>query len=79
MQLIISECIEGSKATTGGVLLKNLFLKIPQIQKKTAMVGCFLIKISPLGLQLSQKETPTQSFSCEYWECFSNIHFEEHL
>ena len=49
MQLIISECIEGSKATTGGVLLKNLFLKIPQIQKKTAMVGVFFNKNQSFG------------------------------
>ena len=31
------------------------------------------------GLQLYQKETPTQLFSGEYCEIFKNTYFEEHL
>ena len=30
-------------------------------------------------LQLYQKETSTQLFSCEYCEVFKNTYFEEHL
>ena len=30
------------------------------------------------GLQLYQKETPTQVFSCEFWETFKNTCSEEH-
>ena len=25
------------------------------------------------------KETPTQVFSCQYWEIFMKVFFEEHL
>ena len=31
------------------------------------------------GLQLYQKQTPTQVLSCEYCEIFKNTYFEEHL
>ena len=34
---------------------------------------------TPEGLQLYQKETPTQVFSCEYCEIFKNTYFGEHL
>ena len=26
-----------------------------------------------------KKDTPTQAFSCEFWEIFNNAHFEEHM
>ena len=35
--------------------------------------------ISGMGLQLYQKETPTQVFFCECCEVFNNTYFEEHL
>ena len=36
--------------------------------------------LEPLsGLQLYEKETPTQVFSREYCQIFKNISFEEHL
>ena len=28
---------------------------------------------------LFKKETPTQVFSCEIYECFKNTYFEDHL
>ena len=28
---------------------------------------------------ISNKETPTWMFSCEYWKIFKNTYFEEHL
>ena len=31
------------------------------------------------GLQLYEKETPTQVLCCEYCEIFKNTYFEEHL
>ena len=31
------------------------------------------------GLQLYQKETPTQVFSCKYYETFKNSFFIEHF
>ena len=31
------------------------------------------------GLQLYQKETPTEVFSCEFCEIFKNTFFREHL
>ena len=30
-------------------------------------------------LRITEKETPTQVFSCEYCENFKSTHFEEHL
>ena len=33
----------------------------------------------PSGLQLYQKETPTQVFLCEYCEIFKKTYFEKHL
>ena len=38
-----------------------------------------MLKFRLLGLQLSQKEAPTQLFFCEYCEIFKNAFFEEHL
>ena len=38
-----------------------------------------LIKLHALGLQLYQKETSTQVFSCEYCKILKNTCFEEHL
>ena len=40
--------------------------------------GCFE-KLQALGLQLCQKETTTQVFSCEYREFFKNTYLEEHM
>ena len=52
--------------------MKKLFLNILQYsQEKTCLEVSFL--------QLYQKETPTQVFSCEYWEIFKNTVFEERL
>ena len=39
----------------------------------------FLIKLQTSGLQLYQKEIPTQVFSCEICELFKNTYFEQHL
>ena len=32
-----------------------------------------------MAMQLYEKETPTQVFSCEYCEIFKNTYFEEYL
>ena len=39
----------------------------------------FLIGCRPEGVQLYQKETPTEVFSCEHCEIFKNTYFEKHL
>ena len=39
---------------------------------------CFS-KWVPEGLQLFSKETPTQLFSCEYYQIFKDTFFIEHL
>ena len=36
-------------------------------------------KVTDQGLQLYQRETPTQVCSCEYWEVFKNTYFQVHL
>ena len=43
------------------------------------MLESLFDKVASLGLQLYQKETPTQVFSCEYCELFKNNYFEKHL
>ena len=63
-------------AATRGVLLKKLFLKIPQYSQDNACVGVSLIKLQTFRLATSLKETPTQMFSCEYWN-FKNTYFEK--
>ena len=35
--------------------------------------------VGAFSLQLYEKETPTQVFSCEICEIFKNTYFEEHL
>ena len=62
------------EAATRGVFLKKVFLKISQ--KNTFVGVSFLIK---LQLQLYQKETPTQVFSCEICDIFKSTYLEEHL
>ena len=39
----------------------------------------FLIKFRLSDLLLYEKETPTQTFSCEICEIFESSYFEEHL
>ena len=39
----------------------------------------FLKSCRTKGLQLYWKETPTQLFSCEYFEIFKNTYFKKHL
>ena len=57
-----------SEAATGGVLIKKAVLKIfGKIHRNVA------------GLQLFNKETPTQMFSSEYCDIFKNTYFEGHL
>ena len=48
-----------------------MFLKILQISQENTR--------RPGGLQLYQRETPIQMFSCEVCEVFMNNYFEEHL
>ena len=46
-----------------------MFLKISQYSEKNTCWSLFLIKVQaykPKGLQLHQKKTPTQVFSCKY-------------
>ena len=44
------------------------------------MLDSLFNKVAGLeGLQLYYQETPTQVFSCEYYEIFNNTYFGEHL
>ena len=54
-----------SEAATRGVPQKKLSINISQYLKKTPV-------LESLGLQLYEKETPTQVFSCDYCEIFKN-------
>ena len=61
------------EATTGGVLLKKMYLKISQnLQENTYVKVSFLIK-------LTKKETLAHMFSCEFCEISKNTFFTEHL
>ena len=56
------------------------FPKNPVIFKgKHLCWSLFLIKLQAQAPQLYQKETPTQVFSCEYYEISKSSYFEEHL
>ena len=59
-----------TKAATGGVLKKNVFLKILQYSQENTCVGVEKFYL---------KETAAQVFSREYCEVFKNICFEEHV
>ena len=64
--------IKSQKQLPGGVLWKRCSLKF-RITRTCARVS-FLIK-----LQVQAKETPTQTFSCEFGEISKNAFFTEHL
>ena len=64
-----------TKAVTGGVLYKKLFLKILQYPQ-CLYWSIFLIMLQGLGTFL--KKTPTQVLSSEIWETKKKIYFEEH-
>ena len=75
--------IKVTKAAIGGVLkivLKNF--AILAILVKHLCWSLFYIKLQTLrlqGLQLYEKQTPTQTFSCEYFKIFQITYFEEHM
>ena len=56
-----------------------MFLKISQYCRKTQCWSLFLIKLLVWSLQLYQKETPAQMFSCEHCTNFKNTYSEEQL
>ena len=68
-----------TKAATGVVLQKKMFLKFHKYHKRTPVLESLFYKVAGLGLQLYLKETPTWAFSCEIYEIFKNTYFEEHL
>ena len=43
------------------------------------MLESFLTRLQAWGLQLNQKETPTQVFSCKIYEIFKSTYFEEYV
>ena len=43
------------------------------------MLESLFKKLQGRGLEHYQKETPTQVFSCKYFEIFKNTYFEKHL
>ena len=49
-------------------------LKVCNIHRKTPVLESLFSKVASLEVY---KETPTQIFSCEYWELFKKILFKE--
>ena len=48
--------------------------------KKVALDTCIGLSFQKIaGSVTYSKQTPTQVFSCEYFEIFKNTYFEEHL
>ena len=62
-----------SEAATKGVPQKKLSIKISECLKNTTVLESLFNNV--VGLQLYEKETPTQVFSCEYCEIFKNTFF----
>ena len=61
---------------------KKVSLKIRQDSQENTCFRVFFNKVvglQALRLQLYQKETRVQVFSCEFCEISKNIEFEEHL
>ena len=68
-----------SAKTAMEVLYKKAILKNFAIfTGKHLLCSLFSIR-SQAGLQLYEKETSAQSFSCKYYEIFKNTYFEENL
>ena len=72
-----------TETATGGVVWKELFLKISQYSQEKICVGVsFLIKLLTLLTLtnfIKMRLTTTQVFSCGYCKIFKNTYFEEHL
>ena len=64
------------ETVTGGLLQKNVFLKVCKFHRKTSVLESLFNKV--VGLQLYYKNAPTQVFSCEICKIFKNTYFEEH-
>ena len=68
-----------TKAATGGVLLKKVFLEISQnSQENTCASDSFLIKFQALS-NFIKKESLTQVLSFKFCEISNNTFFIEHL
>ena len=65
------------KKSSEVVLWKRSSEKFCNILRKKPVVESDFNNISGIGLQLYQKETPTQVFFCECCEVFKNIYFEK--
>ena len=53
--------------------------KFSNNHRKTPVSKFLFYNVAALSLQLHQRETPTQVFSCEYCEIFKSTYFGEHL
>ena len=69
----------GAEAATGGVVQKKLFLKILKYSQEVTCAESFFNKVAGLGPASLLKRDLTQVLSCEYFEIFKNIYFEEYL
>ena len=58
---------------------KNFSPKYRNIHWNTFVLESLFNEVSGLRTATLLKETPTQVFSCEYYQIFKNIYFEEHL
>ena len=68
------------EAATRSILQEKVFLEISQnSQENTCARVSFLIKLQALACNFIKKETPTQVFSCEFYEISKNTFFTKHL
>ena len=65
------------------MLCKKMFLEFRNISRKTFALESLFNKVvagsCPQDLRFIKKETPTQTFFCEYCGTLKNTYFEEHL
>ena len=65
-----------TEATAGGVLQKEMVLKILQYSQENTCAGVFLQTFR--SAILLKKRTPTLILFCEFCQTLKNIYFEEH-
>ena len=76
---IFSNSVSQIEAITRGFLCqKAIFKHLAILTGKHLYWSLFLIKLQTFRLATLLRRDPTQVFSCEYYQIFKKLYFEEH-